>query len=278
MAALPKDPGQPYLSVMQDDLTRDWFPGSNGEPRNPRKAAQQAMRPAPPKRFFETAGIEERDGAFVLTLDGRPARTPARNPVAVPTRALGEALAAEWQAQEAVIDPAQMPLTRLVNSALDGVAGSMAEVADDIARYVGSDLIVYRAGEPERLAAEQAEAWDPILAWAYDTFGARFLLSEGVTFVAQPEAGVSALRERIAVETSPFRLAALHVMTTLMGSALIAIAHAAGRLSAAEAWAAAHVDERFQERIWGEDEEALQRRARREADFLAASQVYALSK
>jgi chaperone required for assembly of F1-ATPase len=262
---------------MQDDQTRDWFPGADTEPRNPVKAAQQAMRPAPARRFFETAGVEEQGGTFVLTLDGRPARTPARRPVAVPTRALGEALAAEWQAQAAVIDPAAMPLTRLVNSAIDGVAPTMAEVAADIAKYAGSDLIVYRAGEPERLVAEQAAVWDPILAWAYEALGARFVLSEGVTFVVQPEAAVAMLRARIAEETSPFRLAALHVMTTLTGSALIALAHAAGRLTAAEAWAAAHVDERFQERVWGEDEEALQRRARREADFLAASRVYTLS-
>jgi len=267
----------PYLCLMQDDFARDWFPGSDVEPRNPMKAAQQAMRPAPPKRFFQTAAVDEHHGAFVLTLDGRPARTPARNPVAVPNRALGEALAAEWQAQETVIDPAAMPLTRLVNSAIDGVAPAMAEVAEDIAKYLRSDLIVYRAGEPDRLVAEQAAAWDPVLAWAYETFGARFLLSQGVTFVAQPEVAVAALRDRIVGETSPFRLAALHVMTTLTGSALLALAHAAGRLNAEEAWAAAHVDERFQERVWGEDEEAMQRRARREADFLAASRVYVLS-
>ncbi len=262
---------------MQDDFTRNWFPGAETEPRNPIKAAQQAMRPAPPKRFFAEAGIEARDGAFVLTLDGRPARTPARNPVAVPTRPLGEALAAEWQAQQAAIDPAAMPLTRLVNSAIDGVANSMAEVRADIVKYAGSDLIVYRAGEPDRLVADQAAAWDPILAWAYDVLGARFLLSEGVTFVAQPETAVSALRARLEEETSPFRLAALHVMTTLTGSALIAVAHAGGFLSAEEAWAAAHVDERFQERVWGEDEEAMQRRTRRKADFLAAARVYALT-
>jgi chaperone required for assembly of F1-ATPase len=261
---------------MQDDIIRDESAGA--EPRDARKAAQQAMRPAPVKRFFETAASEERDGAFVLILDGRPARTPARRPVAVPTRALGDALAAEWQAQETVIDPAAMPVTRLVNSAIDGVAGGMAEVAEDIVRYAGSDLVVYRAGELERLAAEQAASWDPILAWADDALGARLTLSEGITFVAQPDAALSALRARVAQETSPFGLAALHVMTTLTGSALIALAHAEGCLMAAEAWAAAHVDERFQERVWGEDEAALQRRAAREADFLAASRLYELAK
>jgi chaperone required for assembly of F1-ATPase len=262
---------------MQDDFTRDWFPASNAEPRDPIKAAQQAMRPALPKRFYKQAGLEERDGAFVLTLDGRPARTPGRNLVAVPTRTLGEAVAAEWQAQGAELDPTRMPLTRLVNSAIDGVARNMPEVAEDILKYVGSDLTFYRAGEPARLVAEQAAAWDPILAWAYENLGARFVLSEGVTFVSQPEAAVAAVRVRIGREDSPFRLAALHAMTTLTGSALIALAHAAGRLTAAEAWAAAHVDERFQEGVWGEDQEALERRARREAEFNAASRVYALS-
>ena len=261
---------------MQDDFTRDWFPGVD-EARDPITAAQQGMRPAPPKRFYEHADVEERDGTFLLTLDGRPARTPGHNLVAAPTRALGEALAEEWQAQGAEIDPARMPLTRLVNSVIDGVASSMPEVADDIVRYVRSDLTCYRAGEPDRLVAEQGAAWDPILAWAYESLGARFVLSEGVTFVSQPEAAVAAVRARIVEEESPFRLAALHVMTTLTGSALIALAHVAGRLTAAEAWAAAHVDERFQERIWGEDEEAMRRRARREAEFNAASRLYTLS-
>jgi chaperone required for assembly of F1-ATPase len=263
---------------MQDDGTRAGTPRDGTDGRDATKAAREAMRPAPPKRFFATARSEERDGAFVLTLDGRPARTPARRPVAVPTRALGEALAAEWGAQETVIDPAAMPLTRLVNSAIDGVADDMTEVAEDIVKYAGSDLVVYRAGEPERLAAEQAASWDPILDWARDALGARLILSEGITFVAQPEAAVAALRARIARETSPFALAALHVMTTLTGSAVIALAHAHGRLTAAEAWEAAHVDERFQERVWGEDEAALQRRGAREADFRVASQLYALAK
>jgi chaperone required for assembly of F1-ATPase len=261
---------------MQDDFTRDWFPAAE-EPADPVKAARQAMRPAPPKRFYDQAAIAERDGAFLLTLDGRPARTPGRHPLAVPTRALGAALAEEWQAQGAEIDPARMYLTRLVNSAIDAVAGSMREVAEDIVKYARSDLTCYRAGEPDRLVAEQAAAWDPVLAFAYEELGARFVLGEGVTFVEQPEAAVAAVRARIGDERSPFRLAALHVMTTLTGSALIALAHASGRLSAAGAWAAAHVDERFQERVWGEDEEALRRRVRREADFNAASRLYLLT-
>jgi chaperone required for assembly of F1-ATPase len=262
---------------MADDLTKNWFPGADAEPRNPMKSAQQAMRPAPAKRFYEQAGVEERDGAFVLTLDGRPARTPARNLVAAPTRGLGDALAEEWQAQETDIDPARMPLTRLVNSAIDGVAPDPRAVVEDLVKYVRSDLTCYRAGEPDRLVKDQAAAWDPILAWVYEDLGARFLLSEGVTFVTQPDAAVAAARARIEEGGSPFRLAALHVMTTLTGSALIALAHASGRLTADEAWAAAHVDEHFQERVWGSDEEAMERRARREADFLVASRVYALS-
>src|SRR5829696_5867359 len=235
---------------MPDDRDQGGFPaGAAPAPgaASPMKAAQAGMRPPLPRRFYETAGVTERDGAFELVLDGRPARTPAKNPFAVPTRALGEALAAEWLAQAATIDPRAMPLTRIVNSAIDGVAPRRAAVAADIAGYAGSDLICYRAGEPERLVTEQARAFDPILAWAREAIG------------------------------SPFRLAALHVMTTLTGSVLIALAHAEGVIDAGEAWTAAHVDERFQESRWGEDEEAMRRRAAREAEFQAAATIYALS-
>jgi len=264
---------------MRDDFLRDWFPSGDEPARDPVKAAREAVKPVRPNRFYERAEAEARDGAFVLTLDGRAARTPGRRPLAVPTQALGEALAEEWRAQAGEIDPATMPLTRVVNSTIDGVADDPAAVVDDVVKYAGSDLVCYRAGEPDRLVAEQAAAWDPVLDWAHDTLGARFVLSQGVTFVRQNEAAIAAIRAAVegTAERSPFGLAALHVMTTLTGSVLIALAQAAGRLTAEEAWAAAHVDERFQERVWGEDEQALARRAARRADFMAASRLYALS-
>jgi chaperone required for assembly of F1-ATPase len=255
--------------------SRDWFP-SEEEP-NPMRAAQAGMKPALPKRFYKEAGVEERDGRFLLTLDGRTARTPSKQALAVPTHALAEALAEEWQGQGAEIDPSTMPITRIVNSAIDGVAPRQAEVVDDLVRYAGSDLVYYRASEPERLARSQEDAWSPVLDWAKDVHGARFHLGEGIMHVAQPSEAVAAIRAAIERIRSPFALAALHVMTTLSGSVLIALAHAAGQLDAGQAWAAAHVDELFQESVWGQDYEAMERRRRREAEFMAASKVYRLA-
>lgn len=230
------------------------------------------------KRFYTHARAQPEEGGFVLALDGRPARTPARTPLRLPTRALGDAVAAEWQAQGEAIEPASMPLTRLANTAIDGVAREVGAVRADILRYAGSDLVVYRACEPDRLAAEQAAAWDPVLGFAREELGACFVLSEGVTFVAQPETALDRVRERLAAETSPFALAPLHVMTTLTGSVLIALMHVAGRIDLAAAWAAAHVDELYQESRWGQDSEAATRRAAREAEFGAASIFYALAR
>ena len=261
---------------MSSTPSQSWFPAPE-EPANPMKAAQQTMRAPLPKRFYETAGVEERDGGFALVLDGRPARTPAANPLAAPTRALAEAIAGEWQAQGPEIDPRRMPLTRIANSAIDGVASQREAVVDGIVHYAGSDLVCYRAGEPERLAAAQGAAWDPVLAWAREALGARFLLSEGVMHVEQPETARAAVRARVERVASPFALAALHIMTTLTGSVLIALAQVEGALSVEQAWAAAHVDEHFQESVWGEDAEAMARRSAREADFRAASRVYASS-
>jgi chaperone required for assembly of F1-ATPase len=164
---------------MRDKLTDTWFPTGDNGAADPVKTVQAGLKPALPKRFYERASTEERDGTFVLLLDGRTAKTPARNLLAVPTRALGQAVAEEWARQPEVIDPTAMPLTRIVNSAIDGVAPRREEVIDDLARYAGSDLVCYRAAEPERLVAQEAAAWDPILAWAAERLGARFILSEG---------------------------------------------------------------------------------------------------
>lgn len=255
--------------------SRDWFPSA--EEPNPMRAAQAGMKPALPKRFYKEAGVEERDGLHFLTLDGRTAKTPGRQTLAVPTRGLAELLASEWGGQGTEIDPSTMPVTRIVNSAIDGVAPRLAEVVDDLVRYSGSDLVFYRAGEPERLAREQDAAWTPVLDWAREAHGARFSLAEGVMHVTQPEEAVAAIRAAVERLDSPFTVAALHVMTTLTGSVLIALAHASRHLDADQAWAAAHVDELFQESVWGEDYEAMERRRRREADFRAASEVFRLA-
>jgi chaperone required for assembly of F1-ATPase len=260
---------------MSDQFPRDWFP-TEAEP-DPMRAAQASMRAPRPKRFYEEAAVEPREGEFHLVLDGRPARTPGRRPLAVPHRDLAEAVAAEWARQGAEIDPASMPVTRIVNSALDGVAGREEEVKDDLVRYAGSDLVCYRAATPERLVAAQNAAWNPVLDWAGEALGVRFALSEGVMHVRQPEETQRAVRAALAADASPLRLAALHVMTTLTGSVLIPLAHAAGVLTEAQAWDAAHVDEHHQESVWGEDAEALRRRRAREAEFRAASLVYRLA-
>jgi chaperone required for assembly of F1-ATPase len=241
------------------------------------RAAQAGMKPVLPKRFYKKAGVEERDGQFLLTLDGRTAKTPSKQPLAVSTHGLAEALAEEWQGQGGEIDPSTMPITRIVNSAIDGVAPRQAEVVDDLVRYAGSDLVYYRASEPERLAQSQDNAWSPVLDWAKDSHGARFILGEGVMHVAQPEESIAAIRKAVEGIKSPFALAALHVMTTLSGSVLIALAHAAQQLDVDQAWAASHVDELFQESVWGQDYEAMERRHRREAEFKAASRVYRLA-
>ena len=235
---------------------------------------RDASRQTLPKRFYAEVTVGEREGAFVLLLDGKPVRTPRQTPVALPTRAAADLLAAEWAAQAETIDPVTMPVTRLVNAALDGVATDVAAVARDIVTYAGSDLVCYRASEPPALVAAQGVAWDPVLAWAREALGARFRLAEGVVFVDQPPEALAAVAARVeaiaARDDSALRVAALHVATTLTGSALIALALYAGALSRDAAWTAAHVDEDEQMRVWGFDAEALRRRAGREREFAAA--------
>jgi chaperone required for assembly of F1-ATPase len=243
---------------------------------NPMKAAQHGMRPPVLKRFYKKATAGETDGGFALLLDGKTAKTPAKKRLVLPGLALAEAIATEWEVLGSEIDPAKMPLTRLANLAIDRVEEEAASIREEIVRYASSDLVLYRAGEPEGLVALQTAHWDPILEWVRSALGARFILAEGVNFVVQPEAALAAVRVEAGKWPLPFALAALASLTSLAGSALIALALARGRLSAVETWNAAHLDEDWNVRQWGEDDEAASRRAQRFSEFEAAAKMLAL--
>jgi chaperone required for assembly of F1-ATPase len=246
------------------------------EAADPIAMARRDLNKALLRRFYKEVTVQQRDGTFILLLDGRAAKSPGGNHLALPCLAAARALADEWSAQTESIDPAAMPLTRIVNSAIDGVACQLNATVDEIVRYAGADLVCYRAAEPRTLAEAQAAAWDPILAFAREKLGAHFICTEGVVFVEQPEPARAAVKEAIAHiansgQGAPFALAALQVMTTLTGSVLLALAVAYRELTPTEAWIATHVDEDFAMRAWGEDADALQRRARQWREMEAAA-------
>src|SRR5712671_734395 len=225
-------------------------------PLDPREAVRRATRTPPRKRFYTSAGVAETDGGFSITLDGRPIKTPSGRIVVAPVREIAEAIAAEWQAQQETIE---------------AVADRADAVADDVAKYLGSDLLFYRAGHPEALVANEAAHWDPIVFWAAETLGAHFMLAEGIVHVRQPETAIASARA--AFPGDPWSIAALHVVTTLTGSALLALALTHGVRDADQIWAAAHVDEDWNVEKWGIDDEVAAQRAARLVDFKAAAGI-----
>jgi chaperone required for assembly of F1-ATPase len=255
-------------------LMRELFEASQAD--NPVEAVHRAVRPVRRRRFYKTVAIAAGENGYAVHLDGKPARTPAGRALAAPVPELARALAQEWAAQGEHIEPAKMPRTRFANTIIDGVAAARGQVAAEIRKYLGSDLVFYRAEAPAPLRARQAQHWDPILAWARQALDADFKLGAGVVHVAQPAAALEAAASAIPDDATPdddWRLGALHVATTLTGSALTALALMRGFISAEVAWAAAHVDEDWNMEQWGSDEIALQRRAFRFAEFQAAAKV-----
>jgi chaperone required for assembly of F1-ATPase len=217
------------------------------------------------KRFYKAVGVE---GCVVL-LDGRRLKTPRGEDPALPSTALAVAIADEWRAQGEEIVPHTMPLTKLANTAIDGIVPRREAVTAEIAGFARHDHLCYRTDKPAELAARQNAAWDPLLDWAAERYGAPLITASGVTSVAQPENSLAALRA--AVEGfDPFGLAALHVMASVTGSLVLALAVSEARVSAAEAFALSQVDERFQAEKWGFDAEA-EARARRLASELDAA-------
>ncbi|EAR50028.1 hypothetical protein OG2516_08316 [Oceanicola granulosus HTCC2516] len=229
------------------------------------------------KRFWTAAHVAERGDGFAVTLDDRPVRTPAKAPLTLPTRALAEGVAAEWDAQQEQIDPLSMPLTRAANAALDKVAPQFDEVAAMVADYGGTDLLCYRADAPEALVARQAEAWDPLLDWAADTLGARLRPAVGVMHVEQDPGALLRLEGQVRA-LDPFRLTAFADLVALSGSLVIAFAVLEGARTPEDGWALSRIDEEWQIEQWGEDDEASAFAARKRADFLAAARFLRLAR
>lgn len=242
-------------------------------PTDPVERVRRACRSALPKRFFKLATVEPaEEGGFVVKLDGRGVKTPGRHPLAVLKRAVAAALAAEWNALGEHIDPAKLPLTRIANAAIDRVAEAMPAVREEIVKYAGSDLICYRADAPPSLVEAQEAAWGPFVAFARDALGARLVLAEGIVHVPQDPAALAAIGRALA-RFGALEIAALSTITSITGSAIIALALAHGRIDADATWKAACVDEDWQARRWGEDAEALARRAAQRKEFDAATLI-----
>ncbi len=254
---------------MRDILTELEFQNNLSDP-DPIRRAQIQMRTPLPKRFYKEATVAALDDGFVVHLDGRPVKTPGKNFLKLPTEAAARLVAEEFAGQGATIDPVSMPVMRLANTAVDGVAAELEAVMEDIQRFASSDLLCYRAEGPDGLVARQNAAWNPVLDWALQGLGARFNLAEGVIHVQQPHESIAAIGLHLRPRSEAFRLASLHLMTSLTGSALLALAVEAGAMAADAAWLAGHLDEDWQAEQWGLDAEALARRASRKRDFDAA--------
>lgn len=230
------------------------------------------------KRFYKDVSVAESGGGFQLLLDGRPVRTPAKNTLVLPTRALADSIAAEWAAQGDTVDPVSMPHLKLANAVIDGVAANRADVIAAILRFGENDALCYRAHEPPELARQQHEGWDPMLAWAERRFGARLAAAAGLTHIDQPPEALAALGAAVAAHDD-FSLAALHVLASVTGSLVLALALSHGETSAAHAFKLSRIDEAYQAEKWGQDAEAetrarnLARELGKAAEFIGHARI-----
>lgn len=227
------------------------------------------------KRFWKEAVPEACEGGFTVRLDARPVRTPLKAALILPTLEMAKAIATEWDAQIGLVKPDTMPVTRAANSAIDKIVPQFDEVADLLAAYGASDLICYRATEPQALVARQAAAWDPILAWAAEALHAPLIATAGVMHIDQAPISIERLRAQV-FALDPFRLAGLHDLVAISGSLVVALAVAHRKFSPQDAWTLSRIDETWQQELWGQDEEAAEYAAYRKAAFLAADRFYHL--
>ncbi|MBO29640.1 MAG: ATPase [Rhodobacteraceae bacterium] len=229
------------------------------------------------KRFWKAAGVVAAGEGFAVELDGRPIRTPAKNPLTMPTRAMAEAVASEWMAQDGVIDPRTMPATRTVNAAVDKVAPQHAEVAEMLAAYGDADLLCYRAEGPEELVARQQAQWDPYLDWARRELAVDLSPRTGIMHAPQGADALATLSQRTHA-LNDFELAAFHDLVSLSGSLVLGFAAALDAGKAEEIWTVSRLDELWQIEQWGADEEAEALAEVKRQSFLHAKQMFDLAK
>lgn len=227
------------------------------------------------KRFWAAAKAVESEGSWGVELDGKPLRTPARECLKVPTRALAEAIAEEWDCVNSEIDPRDMALTGLANAAIDRVQPDKAGFAAGLARYAEADLACYRAEGPQGLIDRQAKEWDALLGWGQRRFDVDFRTTVGIVHVAQPPATIDRLTHAVSM-LDPFRLAGLSPIVTIGGSLLAALGLLEGAFSPERAWDAVSVDDRWQLEQWGSDSEAETMLESRRRDFMAAARFLGL--
>jgi len=227
------------------------------------------------KRFWATAVGEACEGGYTVRLDTRAVKTPARRALVLPTLAMAQAIALEWDAQQGLVNPNKMPLTRAANSAIDKVAEQFDAVAHQLAAYAGTDLLCYRATGPQPLIERQALGWAPVLDWAAVTLNAPLTATAGVMHIPQPEQSLNRLSDRLFAMT-PFQLAAAHDLIAISGSLVLALAVAHDHLTPLQAWELSRIDETWQNEEWGIDEDAAQLETLKQAAFLDAARFYTL--
>ena len=210
------------------------------------------------KRFYKAVSAAPAEGGFAVLLDGKPVKTPGRNMLVLPTENLAAAIVQEWQAQGEEIIATTMPLLRLANTVVDGVAVNPVGVIDAILRFGENDLLCYRAHQPPELAERQRAGWNPLLDWVRQRHGAHMRVAEGLTHVDQTPDALLALRQALE-DFDPFTLGGLHVIASITGSVVLALAVAEGFISGPDAFALSRIDEVYQAEKWGEDVQAAKR-------------------
>jgi len=214
-----------------------------------------------PKRFYKDVAVIAEDGGFAVKLDGRNVRSPKGGRLLVPTRALAEMVAAEWDAQQVHIEIAAMHITRLVFTAIEAVPQAREATAAQVAQYAASDLLCYFSEDRNSLHERQVAGWEPVLRRAEQELALVFQRATGIVHAEQPQETLAKV-EALALALDDFALTGVAFGTPLFGSAILALALQRGWLTGEEAWSLSRIDEAYQEEKWGIDEEAAERTAR----------------
>ena len=219
------------------------------------------------KRFYKKVEVSSTHEGFLITLDTKALLSPGKSKLVLPTKALADAIADEWGNQATNIIPSTMPFMTLSATAIDRVRPKPNDTIDEILNFLQTDLLCYRAEEPEALVLEQDQLWKPLLDWCEGLLGSAFNVTSGIMPVMQTPKLISSA-QKILESYNEFELLGLHQFTSISGSAVIGLSLLEHQIELEAACQAAFVDDYFQINNWGEDAEASLRIANRRREML----------
>ena len=212
------------------------------------------------KKFWKIVQVKKKlKNSFEILLDKRILKTPMQKDLIFSNYKIAKETALEWDIDEKEINTENMVFYGLISTAIDKISNDKVSYIENVLGFINTDLICYRADGPNELVDLQNNSWNPIISFIKKYIDVELKFFIGVMPSKQSLDIFNRLKTLIN-SFSDIEISALHRMTNLTGSIFISICILKGDVLKNEAFELSFLDELYQAKNWGIEEESLDKR------------------